>query len=50
MWTWLDQKFYSSEPEDQIYSANFEVDSNSDAWWEEMVEEIFLREGKLNLA
>ena len=50
MWSLLDAKFSESEQGDQVYNADFEVDGNLDAWWEEMVGEIFVREGKLNLA
>ena len=50
MWAWLDEKFEDSESKEQVWSAECEVEVESDAWWEEMVHDIFQKEGKLNLA
>ncbi|KAH8810705.1 fungal-specific transcription factor domain-containing protein [Xylogone sp. PMI_703] len=50
MWTWLDVKFEDLESREQVWSGEFEVEVESDAWWEEMVRDIFQKEGKLNLA
>jgi len=49
MWSWLDIH-HSSENTENPFSNDFDVEADSEPWWEEMVGQIFEKEGKLNLA
>ncbi|CAN9080312.1 unnamed protein product [Alternaria alternata] len=50
IWNWLDARHGPSEAAGLDVSDITKIDPNAEPWWEDMVAEIYEREGKLNLA
>ncbi|CAN9156882.1 unnamed protein product [Alternaria alternata] len=50
IWNWLDARHAPSEAAGLDVSDITKIDPNAEPWWEDMVAEIYEREGKLNLA
>jgi len=50
MWEWLDAKHGAAEAALLDQSDITTIEPNAKPWWEDLVAEIYKREGKLNLA
>lgn len=50
MWEWLDARYGVAEAARLDESDIYMVDPLAEPWWEALVEEIYKREGMLNLA
>lgn len=50
MWEWLDIRFAGRESQGVEHASEMELLVDADPWWEDLVAELYAREGRLNLA